>query len=57
MTMEAVVKISEVIGEVTRPTDAKEIDGGNFLHLKVAIDLSLPLCHGRLITLENDKQI
>ena len=38
MTMEAAVKISEVIREVTRPTDAKEVDGGNFLHVKVAID-------------------
>ena len=57
MTMEAAVKISEVIREVTRPTDAKEVDGGNFLHVKVAIDYSLPLCHGRLIKLENDKQI
>ena len=30
---------------------------GNFIRLKVTIDLSLPLCWGRLISLENGKQI
>jgi len=57
MTMEAALKISEVIGEVSRPKDFKEIDGGNFLRLKVSLDLTLPLCQGCLITLENQKQI
>lgn len=57
MTMEAAEKIGDVIGEVTRPAEAKDADGGNFLRVNVAIDLFLPLCRGRLITLENDKQI
>lgn len=57
MTIESVEKISDVIGEVTQPTEAKDADGGNFLRVKVVVDLSLPLCHGRLILLENDKQI
>ena len=57
MTMEAALKISEVIGVVSRPREFKEINGGNFLHLKVSLDLTLPLCRGRLISLENGKQI
>ena len=57
MTMEAALKISEVIGVVSHPKEFKEMDGGNFLHLKVSLDLTLPLCHGRLISLENGKQI
>ena len=44
LTMEAAVKISSVIGEVIRPINPKETDGGNFIRLKVTIDLSLPLC-------------
>ena len=44
LTMEATVKISSVIGEVIRPINPKETDGGNFIRLKVTIDLSLPLC-------------
>lgn len=38
MTMDAVEKISAVIGEVSRPTESKEADGGNFLRVKVSID-------------------
>ena len=57
MTMEAAEKICAVIGDLSRPTDPRESDGGMFLRLKISIDLSLPLCCGRLISLENRKQI
>ena len=57
MTTKATLKIINVVGEVSCPKESKEIDGGNFLLLKVRIDLSLPLCRGRLISLENGKQI
>ena len=32
------------------PKEFKEVDGGNFLRLKMKLDLSLPLCHGHLIS-------
>ena len=57
MTLEATLKISNVIGEVSRPKKFKGVDRGNFLQLKVSIDLSLPLCRGRLISLKDGKQI
>ena len=57
MTMEVALKISEVIGVVSHPKEFKEIDGGNFLRLKVSLELTIPLCRGRLISLENGKQI
>lgn len=50
MTLEAALKISNVIGEVSQPKEFKEVDGGNFLRLKMKLDLSLPLCHGHLIS-------
>ena len=56
MTMEAAEKICAVIGDVSRPMDPRESEGGMFLCLKISIDLSLPLCRGRLISLENGKQ-
>ena len=56
MTMDAAVKISEVIGVVSCPTDSKEADGGNFLRFRAIIDLSLPLCRGWLVSLGNEKQ-
>ena len=55
MTMETAEKISVVIGEVSRPTDSKEADDGNFLRVRVSIDLSLPLCRGHLVSLKNVK--
>ena len=53
--MEAAIKISSVIGEVSHSITPKESNGGTFFRLKITIDLSLPLCRGRLISLENGK--
>ena len=44
-------------GIVAQPKEFKEVEGGNFLRFRVKLDLSLPLCRGRLISLENGKQI
>ena len=57
MTMEAALKICNVVGEVARLKEFNKIDRGNFLRLKVKLDLSLPLCCGRLISLESGKQV
>ena len=46
MTTEVALKISNLVGEVSCPKESKEIGRGNFLRLKVRIDLSLPLCRG-----------
>ena len=57
MTMDAALKICNVVGEVARLKEFNKIDRGNFLRLKVKLDLSLPLCRGRLISLESGKQV
>jgi len=58
MTIEAAKKICNVLGEVSTPNDPKIYDGGHFLCVQVSIDLSLPLCHGRLISVgEGGKQV
>ena len=57
MSMEAGIKICEVVGEVARPTETRLFDAGNFIRLQVSIDTSLPLCRGRLISLHDGKQI
>lgn len=57
MTMEVAIKISEVIGEVSCPTESKEVDEGNFLRVRAKIDLLLPLCRGQLVSLGKEKQI
>lgn len=56
MTTEAATKISLVIGEVAQLIVPKDFEGGKFLRLKISIDISLSLCRGHLISLDNGKQ-
>ena len=58
MTVEAMKKIGSVLGEVSAPTDPKVFDGGHFICIQASIDLSMPLCRGRLISIgEGGKQV
>ena len=57
MTLEVAIKICEVVGDVLWPVVSNVSDGGNFLRVQVLVDISLPLCCGRLISLNNKKQI
>ena len=58
MTTEAAKKIGSVLGEVFAPANPKIFDGGHFIRIQVSIDLSLPLCCGRLISVgEGGKQV
>ena len=58
MTVEAAKKIGSVLGEVFAPTVPKIFDGGHFIRIQASIDLSLPLCRGRLISVgEGGKQV
>ena len=57
MTLEVAVKICEVVGDVLQPVAPNVFDGGSFLRVQVSVDISLPLCRGRLISLNNEKQV
>ena len=58
MTTEAAKKIGSVLGEVFAPMNPKLFDGGHFIRIQVSIDLSLPLCCGRLVSVgEGGKQL
>lgn len=57
MSFEAGTKICEVVGEVIQPSNAKLFNAGNFIRIQVSIDLSLPLCRGRLISLNDGKEV
>lgn len=56
-TQRVAEKICEVIGTVSRTTDNTETEGDNFIRVHVMVDISKPLCHGRVITLENGKEL
>ena len=51
MTIEVAKKIGSVLGEVPAPTDPKVFNGGHFIRIQASIDLSMPLCRGRLISI------
>ena len=58
MTLEVAKKIGSVLGEVFALIDPKIFDGGHFIPIQVSIDLLLPLCRGRLISVgEGGKQV
>lgn len=50
-------KICEVIGTVSRPADNTEIEGDGFIRVRVKVDISKPLCHGWVISLENGGEL
>lgn len=49
-------QICEAIGTIIHPSDAPDSDGGSFIRVRVLVDISLPLCRGRLITLEDGRE-
>ena len=53
---EVAEKICEPMGAIIHPPDAPDSDGGSFIRVRVLVDISLPICRGRLITLENGKE-
>ena len=50
-------KICEAVGTVHRPTEETKIKGDGFIRVRVTIDISQPLCRGRVISLENGKEL
>lgn len=50
-------EICDIVGEVQKSTRAVDDDGGLFIQVWVLIDISLPLCQGRLITMENGDKV
>ena len=56
MSKKVAESLCDIVGEVRKSPDSTEDDGGNFFRVRVNIDISLPLCRGRVITLENGEK-
>ena len=56
MNVKAAEKIYEVVGQIVHSNDLVETEGGNFMRIPVEMDISLPLCHGRVVFMENEKK-
>nr|XP_023897161.1 uncharacterized protein LOC112009046 [Quercus suber] len=53
---EVAIQICEATGTILSSEDSLDIDGGNFIRVRVQVDISQPLCRGRLINLEDGKE-
>lgn len=51
MNKSVVESICESVGKVCRTLNGVDEEGGSFMRVKVTLDISIPLCHGCLITL------
>ena len=50
-------QLSEAIGKVNIGIDDAETEGDNFLRVRVTMDISQPLCRGRVILLDSGKDL
>ena len=53
---EVAEQICETLGVIQHPRDPYDWDGGSFIRVRVSIDISLPLCRGRLITMDDNNE-
>ena len=56
MTVEAAVSLGETLGVVSKPRDTSEMMGGNFMRVRVAVDVTKPLCRGRMIIWDQGRE-
>ena len=57
MNVRAAEKICEVLGRVISSTNPNGSEGGSFIRIRVSMNISIPLCRGRLVTMGSEEQI
>ena len=48
--------ICDIVGKMQKSTKVVDDDGGYFIRVQVSIDITLPLCQGRVITMKNGEK-
>ena len=56
MSKKVAKSICETIREVRRSPKSADDDGGNFIRVCVTVDITFPLCQGRVFKLENGEK-
>lgn len=57
MNVKSAEKICDVLGRVIPTDNPSETEGGSFIRIRVSMDISVPLCRGRLVSLGRDKKV
>ena len=53
LTRKVAEKLCDTVGEVQKSIGAVDDDGGSFFRVRVLVDITLPLCRGKVISLPN----
>ena len=56
LNREVVEELCEAIGVVDRNSKDEEVDGGNFIRVRVRVDITLPLCRGWVLSIEDEEE-
>ena len=56
MTVETAISLGSTLGMVSRPKDGVEMKGGNFMWVRVAVDVTKPLSRGRMIMWDQGRE-
>ena len=57
LNREVAEELCEAIGVVDRNSKDEEVDGGSFIRVRVRVDISVPLCRGRLLSIEDEEEL
>lgn len=57
MTKEVAEDICSSVGEVCHSENHPTEEGGCFVHVRVSVGVSQPLCHGRIVNLEEGGRV
>ena len=55
LTKEVALSLGVTLGKVIKIADNFELQGGNFVRVRVVVDTSKPLSRGRLVSWDKDK--
>lgn len=50
-------ELCEVVGEVNRSSKDADVEGGSYIRVRVRVDISLPLCGGRVLSIEGSEDV
>ena len=49
-------KLCEAVGVVDKNSKDEEVDGGSFIRVRVRVDITVPLCRGRVLSIKDEEK-